>query len=259
MAKEDKSSFLERTLKTDITQAQEREEIRTMQVSRALGSVADAPAKKKPLVHINWLRIGVLGFIILIFVLLAGTVAVQLFYVNPILTVKPLLAKPQFDADQLSENHIIYVMNELRAYKLHAAPHDQDPARIEFYVVDMDERFAVGVEENFVKAVKSGRSTNIDMRITMESRYLQQLLDSSNAQAVAKQLVSDAKIDIDLVASKDELALKGYQTVLNSIALEDDHVNLLNLFAMTKAIGNILYIIAVIILASFGTWYIFKK
>ncbi|MCK4670071.1 MAG: hypothetical protein KAT43_02615 [Nanoarchaeota archaeon] len=130
------------------------------------------------------------------------------FYINPITPLKPELQKP---APDMIEESIEYVGNEMGGYKLKEHPITKELPKIEFYMTNFDKIFTIIVEDGNVTAVE-GRIADPDIRMTGKKDVLTEMLDSADVKTTVQRLMREHRLQVELLASQPELALKGYSS-----------------------------------------------
>src|SRR4030042_1758975 len=162
-------------------------------------------------------HLGMIIILSVITILLIGSLYGYFFVVNPIFVSKPYIAKPQLTIP-LSNNssanystikveHILYLLNEIGAYKLHNSP-SGDISKIEFVISDVDKRYSFAVTDNYV--VKMNNLNNFDVRITATQNSIISVFNSNVSKTEIMKHYNDGNIKFDTLADMSTLALKGY-------------------------------------------------
>jgi hypothetical protein len=124
--------------------------------------------------------------------------------------------------------HLVYVLTELGAYKLHENPLTGDIPEMEIYLKDIQQTFTVTVDENNVH-VRDGIAESPDVRIDANQNAVVALATANNPfvfKTWAAQLLREYEqrgYTATLLTSEKDLLLKGYLALYeqNQEAIED--------------------------------------
>ena len=109
------------------------------------------------------------------------------------------------------EESIEYVGNEIGSYKLKEHPITKEKPKIEFYMTNFDKIFTIIVDDGNVTAIE-GRVADPDVRLSGKKDVLTEIIDSADAKTTVQRLMREHRLEVELIASQSELALKGYST-----------------------------------------------
>jgi len=176
---------------------------------------------------------------------------VYFFEISPTFVKKPNMERPSQIDEDLSEEEIIYVLNEMDAYKLHDNPLTSEPAIIQFDVVDGDTKI-IQIKDNDFLVIESGEP---DIIISGEEESLISILRSEDIEKAMIELYLSGNVGLEILADESTLALKGYKSLydkfssnnkitgevigLNPIRVEDS-MNLFFLLFVSLIIGLII-------------------
>lgn len=137
-------------------------------------------------------------------------------FILPTLVGKPFIPKPTYEENVTTE-HINWVVNEMGAYKLQTSPVGEKP-EIEVNIFDTGEFFTVIVEGN-TPITYLGKATNPDIRLITKTVYVEELLEAPDLVEKTVDLYNEGKIKVEIL--KDELTLisKGYMALYNELGL----------------------------------------
>lgn len=114
----------------------------------------------------------------------------------------------------IGEEHVAYVLNEIRAYKLHNPPLSSEKPIIE---IDVDDsKFKADVDKGEVK-VEKGAADNPDIKIITTREEMINALTSLDIKNYIKSSVSSEKTKLELVAGYVELFSKGYLSIYQDL------------------------------------------
>lgn len=150
------------------------------------------------------------------------------FYVfmTPIGVEKPEIKKPHLEYAQeasnstapkqgliLEDQHMEYVVNEIDGYKLKENPITREPPVIEV-IVDDEHSFKIKVIDNVPTSTDEGEP---DLRIRTGKGNIEELLKTDQFKKTVVKMVTDGRIVVELVASRTELASKGYLSIYDAL------------------------------------------
>ncbi len=167
----------------------------------------------------------IIGVIILILL-----IASAWFIFSPNLISKPIIEKPYLppintntvnqnlsipDGDvqpttQIKAEHIIYLLNEIEAYKLHNSISGDIP-RINFLIKDMNKEFSFTVTDNKIGEIDL--ITNLDIRISANQDTVYAVYGAEDTKSIILSSYNSKNIEVDLLADMSTLALKGYNSM----------------------------------------------
>ncbi len=136
---------------------------------------------------------------------------VMLFYFTVIspLTAKPELTKPALaEGQNVSSEHIEWVVNELGGYKL------QPTAQIELIVEE--NKFTVTTKDGKIVSAQ-GAASDPDLRITANREAFIKILNANNTNAEIISLYNQGAISVELLKDQATLALKGYKGIYDML------------------------------------------
>ncbi len=143
-------------------------------------------------------------------IIILGVLFIGYFYffqISPSFVDKPILEKPIIEEQELKTEHIIYLLNELNAYKLHNDPFTKEPPVIKIIV--SNENYFFTVEDNEIK--ESLEDNNPDIVLTTTKEKIFELMESSE-----NALTED--MEIEILSDEKTLALKGYKIIYDEFS-----------------------------------------
>lgn len=145
---------------------------------------------------------------------------IYFFQVSPTFVEKPHVEQPAFlhKEEEVSIEHIIYLLNELDAYKLHDMLITGEKPVIEINIEDMNQDFLIEIQNNEI--VESFETLKPDIRIITSKKTLFEIYRTDHIS------YTDAfyKGDIQLEILQDEkiLALKGYKSIYDKLSVNNE-------------------------------------
>lgn len=173
-------------------------------------------------------HIGMIVILSVITILLLGSLYGYFFVVNPIFVSKPDIAKPQMiiltnnssaNYSAIKVEHILYLLNEIGAYKLHNSP-SGDISKIEFVISDTSKKYSFTVTDNYI--VKMDNLNNFDVRITATQNSIISVFNSNISKTEIMKNYNNGDIKFDTLAEMSTLALKGYTSLYDYFELSGE-------------------------------------
>jgi len=186
--------------------------------------------KEKSFFHSRLFRVSliILGIIVLVFILGAGYF--YFFVISSTFVSKPELVKPVLASVNSSElgngtvgensyviraEHLIFLLNEIGAYKLHNSPNGDVPL-LKVKISDFNKEYLFSVSDGKINEKKSANAP--DLAISLKQEELIKVYNSDNSNARLKEGVISGAIDIEILADETALAFKGYKAVYDSLS-----------------------------------------
>ena len=162
----------------------------------------------------------------LIFLSILGIGYIYFFIFSPSFIERPEIEKPLLvDNISVSENQIYYFMMKIDAYKLHNNPLNNEPPVIAFKI--NNEESLVSIENNDFRFVNN---LNPDIRIFLSEDTFFEVIQSENFEDILLKKYDQGELEIEIVSSESTLALKGYKSIYDKIASENEITgNIVNL------------------------------
>lgn len=141
-------------------------------------------------------------------VILASLSYFYFFIISPIIP-KPELTKPSLaEGQEISSEHIEWVVNELGGYKL------QPTAEIELVV--NGQSFSVKTKDGKVTSTQE-TPTDPDVRITADRESFVRILSAEDANTEIIKLYNEGLISVEVLKDEATLALKGYKGIYDTL------------------------------------------
>jgi hypothetical protein len=195
------------------------EEVSENQFNSADGN--NAPEEKR-----NWWKIIGIAFLIFFILILLTIAYAYYFIINPSFVSKPVVEKPlignlnQATINNTAQNvsqevvvkpeHILYLLNEIGAYKLHSTFNGEVPA-IEFVVKDKDSKYYFTVENNNI--VNKNGLIKYDLILEADQQTIIEIYAAEDTKQAIMEHYNSGKLEVEMVADTQTLALKGYSSL----------------------------------------------
>jgi hypothetical protein len=164
--------------------------------------------------------------ILLCFVLLSILVCAFLYYylfIVPTLIEKPVIEKPELVEnntnstqnntiiieDNFGPEHIIFLLNEMGAYKLQSTRSGEIP-KIKFIISDVNKDYYLGVIENKIVEINE---SNPDIIIRAKKNIIISVYNSNNTKDKIIDSYNKGLISIEILADTSTLLSKGYSSL----------------------------------------------
>jgi len=170
---------------------------------------------------------------------------VYFFQISPTFVEKPELEKPT--QKYIGTEHVIYLLNEIDAYKLHPNPLTSEIPIIEVVVGTKSYMFAIMDNEII------DYEGDPDLLISGDEKILESVLSSEDISSAIIDAYHKGLISIEIYADESNLALKGYKGIYDKfgnkvtgeiVALKpkgaQGAINLSMMFFMTLIMGLVL-------------------
>jgi len=174
------------------------------------------------------------------------------FHISPIFVQKPVLEKPGVVQDtNVGSAQVVYILNELDAYKLHEDPVSKEKPLIEVVILDLSKTFFITVKDNNIK--ETTETSNPDIRIKGNLVDINNLLLQEDFETAIVDSFMDGNLQIEILADEKTLALKGYKSIYDKLSpnlnqITGEVVQNLNPVEYTKASQLIFLLMASIII-----------
>jgi hypothetical protein len=142
--------------------------------------------------------------------------------ISPIFIAKPVIEKPQ--SLSIDDSHIIFILNEMEAYRLHENPLTGEPAVVDINIDGKSSRFQIKDSE-YIKT-----QSKQDLTIYITEKDMKQVLEG-DAKTELLKLLKEDRIHIETFEDEKILALKGYKVIYDK-------------FSSNQVTGNIILPIA---------------
>jgi hypothetical protein len=170
----------------------------------------------------NIWKILFIGLTVFILVILVIACYVYFFIINPAFVSKPLVEKPIMSNITLNATtnqtqqlvvlpeHILFLLNEIGAYKLHSTLDGEAPG-LKFIIKDMNKEYYFQVIDNNLINIDS--LPQYDLIIKSDQQTIVGVYQSENTQASIMNSYSSGQLELEVIADTYTLALKGYSSL----------------------------------------------
>jgi len=136
---------------------------------------------------------------------------------KPIIEKPPLIEIPQEEIEnpnfpRINEGHIDYLLNELGFYSLHKHITTGELPMINTAVININKEYFSVVRDNNIETVESSEG-DVDIKIRTNQDVLISLWDSETPAQDANDYYESGDIEMEILKSQEELALKGYLVI----------------------------------------------
>jgi hypothetical protein len=152
-----------------------------------------------------------------VLLLLVAVAYIYFFVVSPSFVGKPAVEKPALAAAPAAGN-VVWVVNELGAFKLHADPLTGHPAVMEIVITDLGLTFTSTTTNN-VPVITQGPAADPDLRLKIASADFARLYGASDPAAEAAALYNEGKAQVELLKDATTLASKGYKALYDEMGM----------------------------------------
>jgi hypothetical protein len=183
-----------------------------------------------------WKIVGITLLVVFIIILLVAGYAYY-FIINPSFVSKPVVEKPalgnlnpainkpvnnvtnntqnpdnrnnQNESNEVivKPEHILYLLNEIGAYKLHSTFNGEVPA-IEFILEDTNTDYYFTVENNNI--VNKNGLIKYDLILEADQQTIIEIYAATDTKQAIMEHYNSGKMEVEMVADTQTLALKGY-------------------------------------------------
>lgn len=169
----------------------------------------------------------VLFSIVVICILAVGYI--YFFLISPTFVLKPMLEKPEFINEEVTVEHIEYLLNELDAYKLHSNPITKEEPIIKVVIMDTNSIYYLSVLDNEITTIKE--VDNSDLLIKGNSKIILEILKSQSFGNKLLEYYNGGEIILEIIADEKILALKGYKSLYDKLSSNQITGEVINLDA----------------------------
>jgi hypothetical protein len=167
-----------------------------------------------------WKIMGLVILAIFFLILVMATYA-YFFIINPSFVSKPIIQKPVFENITsatvnntqevvIKPEHILYLLNEIGAYKLHNTFNGEVPA-IEFIVSDKNVKYYFEVKNN--KIISMDGLSQYDLILKANQLTIIEIYDNDETKQSIMNHYNSGELEVEMVADTQTLALKGYSSL----------------------------------------------
>ena len=156
-------------------------------------------------------------FFLTVLFLVAGVGYVYFFQISPAFVDKPELDKPVItdETTEVEEEEIMYLLNELDAYKLHVDPLTKELPIIKVIINDANKEYYYTILENQLEVIEDG---DPDIILNGDTEQIIEIMSSDNFDDAVVNAFYDGKIDLEIISDEKTLALKGYKSIYDKMS-----------------------------------------
>jgi len=148
-------------------------------------------------------------------------------YINPMVILETEEKKVEFN-DELTADHINYLLNELEVYKLHNPPLSKDTPKLEVKIDN--EYWSVEIVDNKL-ITKKGRIENADIQLVTTKQEVVNALNSDDSLDYFRDSFARLNSWIELNAGFTKLFFKGYYGLYKRMTREGTTGSLIRFFS----------------------------
>ncbi len=161
-------------------------------------------------------------FIFLIAVLCIFAIGYFYFFqLSPTFVEKPYLEKPLFfeEKEEITPEHLIFLLNEIDAFKLHEIPFTGEKPVIEV-VIENEKRFFTVDNHQVIDSTQN----SADIKIVTAKKTIISIFNLENSQDAIISALKEGNINIELLEDEKTLALKGYKVIYDILSLNTNEI-----------------------------------
>lgn len=139
------------------------------------------------------------------------------FMISPAFVVAPHIEKPSgVISEEVTSDELIYLLNEIGAYKLHNNPLGGEYPVIEVLVEDSVQDFYFQVTDNEIIEIPESHAP--DIKLALDRKIISDIIDSPDSLQQILKHFSSGKITITPLQDEKVLALKGYKCIYDQFS-----------------------------------------
>lgn len=183
--------------------------------------------EKKSFFSSRFFKISLITIGIIFLAVVASAAYFYFFVISSTFVSKPEIEKPilaSVNSSQLGNSgensyviraeHLIFLLNEIGAYKLHNSPNGDIPL-LKVKISDFNKEYLFSVSDG--KISEKSSSANPDLVISLKQEEMIKIYNSDNSNALLKAGVESGEIELEVLADETDLALKGYKSVYDTL------------------------------------------
>jgi hypothetical protein len=209
----------------------------------------------------KWFRISLIVVLVLLLTVVLTIGYIYYFVINPIFIHKPNIEKTAItnssnnsldnsSVQTIGAENLIYLLNEIEAYKLHSSPSGEKPL-INFIIIDTNRVYSFTVEDNNI--ISQEFSDNPDVVMRVKEAVIIDVYQAQNTKEKIMKGYNEGSFEIELKKDLPTLAMKGYNSVASYFGITGFSIsetkNLWGVYAINPFIFTVVWGFIIMFLA----------